>query len=178
MTGQEIKVSAQLKTQTQIEDATAIVHINDGIEKLVKKYPNAAKLSETTVEVTDTNEYYDIPEDILKIESVIDSYGCRLKSKFFVFEDDTIRIAFEGTFTIKYREYPAQITAIDDDLPIPRVFQSPLSYYVAHCETLKLYGASYPDTQSHLASFWAYEQESNTNYRKKKPRIIKSYWND
>jgi len=165
-------------TGTVIQDNTALAYVNKGIEELVKKYPNAATLKETSVEITDTEEYYDIPADILKIESVIDSYENRLRSKYYVFEDDTIRIDFEGNYTIKYREYPAKQTKTDENIPIPRVYQSPLANYIAYRESLKLYGVSYPDTQSHLATFWAMEQEANTNYRKKKPRIIKAYYND
>jgi len=178
MTVTEIKIDAQLMTGTQIADATAILYINKGIEGLVKKYPNAATLNETVIEVTDITEYYAIPTDILKIESVVDSHGNRLKSRHFVFEDDTIKIDFTGTFTVKYREYPASMVAVEDTIPIPRVFQSPLANYLAYRESMKFYGANYPDTQKHLAMFWALEQEAKSNYRRKKPRIIKPYYND
>jgi hypothetical protein len=179
MTGAEIREAAQLNLGVTINSAVSLKYLNEAVEKIVESYKEkAGKIATKSIAVTDYDDYYELDADMVKVVGVYNSSGGWINSKSYAVENDTIKMDYKDTFTVKYRKYPDALTVETSTPDIPRQFHRAIAAFVSYKEALRLYGSSHSDTGAFYKMYYSDVKSAAAMITTRKPRHIKAAFND
>ncbi|MBO8161338.1 MAG: hypothetical protein H0Z24_06840 [Thermosipho sp. (in: Bacteria)] len=151
MTGQDIRILAQISIGKEINKTYATKFLNEGMEILAEKYDTACVKETTTITAT-KNTWYDLPNGFLKIRKVYKDDDEVLPDNYLV-DFDQILFIEDGTYTIEYLRYPNELTVETDTPEIHKAYHKILSYFIASRETSRLFGSENPESARFMQEF-------------------------
>lgn len=126
MTGLEIKTLAESFTDDVIENADALIWINECLNDLSI---NGAYTNSTTITVEDDSLFYELPSDFLQLLFVLKD-GEEYNGFYYVF-GNMIRFSEKGEYTVWYRAMLSELSSLADNLQCNQVFHKIISLFVA-----------------------------------------------
>ncbi|TYO95128.1 hypothetical protein [Desulfallas thermosapovorans] len=127
MTAQEIiTYTAERLLKKAMDTADGLGWLNDALEDMGV---DAGLFKEQAI-VSVAGVWNDLPADCLKVYEVRDSTGC----DYYGWEADRkrIRLADDGTFTLRYYRPPIALADGEQVPECPEVFHRALAYYIAY----------------------------------------------
>lgn len=128
MTGTQIKALAETHVDDTIEDADALLWLNEcQIEDLGV---DARVLESAEIVVTSTTTWYDLPVDFLAMNEIETSTGAEYTGSYKI-RGGKIRFSTTGTFTLWYYKIPAELTALTETPEAHILLHRPLALFLA-----------------------------------------------
>lgn len=132
MTGTQIKTLAETLVDDTLTDANVIQWINKCQNEDLG--PEARKLSNVSITVTDTTVWNDLPVDFLAVKEIINGSDTDFDNEYtgkYKIRGAKILFDVAGTFTLWYWALPTAVTALTDTPEAHTLMHYPMAIYVA-----------------------------------------------
>lgn len=176
MTGAKIRETAQLMTNVVIHPSASLRFINEAISKMVEQESGAGRLEHEEIQVTDTDEVYELQKDLLRLEKITHERDGEISKKHCVILGNGVKFPLKGKHTVSYWTYPSEVIDEETKLEMARPFHHAIACYVAYKESLRLYGSTHNDTTMFLSMYHAEFMNATARLKRQKPRYIKPYF--
>ena len=175
MTCDEIRISAQLVSGLQISDVTSLKWVVEAMTLIARQHPLAA--TKKTVSVTvEEDEEYSIVEDLVRLESIVETDYRRPLGKTTYSCDEKGNITFwvAGDYDITYRYVPTMPTVKTGVVVIPEIYASAIQYYVASKIRGRIFGQGDNDVAVYSMKFESelMKADTGTNSTNRRHRRI------
>ncbi|MES0334795.1 MAG: hypothetical protein SFH39_00335 [Candidatus Magnetobacterium sp. LHC-1] len=171
MTVQEIINQAIVHIRMSIDSVYGRTHINEAMHELAMKYDTACVKTTTTISCTDSDAYYSMPSDCLKVIRVYDSDGDEYDKTLYRFEQFQIKLDDEDTYTVHYLTTPDSVADNTETPDVNSAYHRPIALFVASKELEDIK----PDKSSILLSkFYAQVDDVNSKLMNPKKRLAKT----
>jgi len=141
LTFDQVRIQAQVDTAIpNMDPETSMAYCKDGIIDIVKHYDTAGQRQTETVQFDGTP--VELSKEVRSITEVRNEQGYPLSSNvgYQLFPDNTIEFRNTGFYTVTYLCFPDLDLDYDDPIPLPRMYQEAVHWYLGFKHMERLYG--------------------------------------